>query len=139
MFGKVLSSVIIIVVVYILGIFLAPVLTDSIGEKLGIASVHTTIRNFKGGVDATSDTLLQIRDASGAISGVRDVVNKANETINQTSETISSIRQTGEQKMQQFQKTADSIKKANDAITEVQNNVSELTSLTGATSTGAKQ
>ena len=47
MFSKVLSSMIIIVVLYILGIFLAPVLTDSVGDMLGITSVNTKIREFK--------------------------------------------------------------------------------------------
>jgi len=145
MFSKILSSVIIIAVLYILGVFLAPNLTNSIGEYLGIASVNTTIRGFKSGVDSTSDTLLQIKDASGAINGVRDIVQQANNAVDQTTQTINTIRQTGEQKVEQVQKTVDSVKKAGEAISEVQNNLSALTSisggstLTGSTDTGSIQ
>lgn len=128
-----------IAVLYILGIFLAPNLTDSIAENLGIMSINTTIRNLKSGADSTSDTLLQIKDASGAIGTARSIATQANETLQKTTETINTIRQVGGQKIQQIQKTADSVQKASQAIGEVQDNLSELTTLSGASSTGTTQ
>ncbi|MDD2891800.1 MAG: hypothetical protein PHQ95_02440 [Candidatus Gracilibacteria bacterium] len=133
MIGKIFASIILISVLYIFGIFFAPNLTDSVAEKLGITSVNTIIRQIKNGVDSTSETLLQINDASGAVNSVRDIVDQANEKINQTTEMINTIRQTGEQTIQQVQKTADSIRKAGEAITEVQNNITSLVTLSGTT------
>ncbi|MDD2916232.1 MAG: hypothetical protein PHH70_00100 [Candidatus Gracilibacteria bacterium] len=133
MIGKMFASLILILVLYVFGVFFAPNLSDSVAERLGILSVNTTIRQLKNGVDSTSDTLLQIKDASGALNGVRGIVDQANEKINQTTETINTIRQVGEQKIEQVQKTADSIKKAGEAINEVQNNITNLTSLSGST------
>lgn len=95
-------------------------------------SINTNIRDLKNGADTTSDTLLQIKDASDTLSGVRNIVNQANEKINQTSQTISNLRQMGEEKVEQAQKTADSIKKAGEAIGEVQANISTLTTLSGS-------
>lgn len=134
MIGKIFASFILIFVLYVFGVFFAPNLTDMIAENIGMMSVNSTIRQLKDGADSTSETLLQINDASGAINSVRNVVNQANEKINQTTETINVIRQAGEQKVQQVQKTADSIQKAGEAITAVQNNLSELTSLSGSVS-----
>ncbi|NCP76696.1 hypothetical protein GW819_03215 [Candidatus Gracilibacteria bacterium] len=134
MLGKIFASIILISVVYIFCVFLAPNLADSMAEKLGISSVNTTIRQLKDGVDSTSDTLLQINNASGAINGVRNFATQANEKINQTTEMINSIRQTGEQKIQQVQQTAESIRKAQEAINEVQNNIANLTSISGSVS-----
>ncbi len=139
MFGKLFASILLIVVIYILGIFLAPNLADSIGESLGIMSINTTIRNLKSGADSTSDTLLQIKDASGAIGTARSIATQANEAIGKTAETINTIRQVGGQKIQQVQKTVESIDKASQALGEVQNNLSALTTLSGATATGATQ
>lgn len=133
MIGKIFASIILISVLYIFGIFFAPNLTDSVAEKLGITSVNTIIRQIKNGVDSTSETLLQINDASWAVNSVRDIVDQANEKINQTTEMINTIRQTGEQTIQQVQKTADSIRKAGEAITEVQNNITSLVTLSGTT------
>ena len=82
MLGKIFASIILISVVYIFCVFLAPNLADSMAEKLGISSVNTTIRQLKDGVDSTSDTLLQINNASGAINGVRNFATQANEKIN---------------------------------------------------------
>lgn len=132
MIGKIFASAILLSVLYIFGIFLAPNLADSVAERLGITSVNTIVRQLKDSADSTSETLLQIKDASGAINGVRDVVSQMNEKIGQTTETINAIRQAGEQKVQLAQKTADSIQKATEAINEVQNNVSALTSLSGS-------
>jgi len=134
MLGKIFASIILISVVYIFCVFLGPNLADSMAEKLGISSVNTTIRQLKDGVDSTSDTLLQINNASGAINGVRNFATQANEKINQTTEMINSIRQTGEQKIQQVQQTAESIRKAQEAINEVQNNIANLTSISGSVS-----
>lgn len=64
MVGKIFASCILIGVLYVFGVFFAPVLTDGLAEKLGIASVNTTIRQLKDGADSTSETLLQIKDAS---------------------------------------------------------------------------
>lgn len=139
MFGKIFASIVLIAVLYILGIFLAPNLADSIAESLGIISVNTTIRDLKSGADSTSDTLLQIKDASGAIGTARSIATQANETIQKTTETFNTIRQVGEQKVQQVQKTAESIDKASQAISEVQSNLSELTTLSWVTSTGMTQ
>lgn len=139
MFGKIFASIVLIAVVYILGIFLAPNLADNLAENLGIMSVNTTIRDIKSGADSTSDTLLQIKDASGAIGTARSIATQANETIQKTTETINAIRQVGEQKIQQVQKTAESIDKASQAIGEVQDNLSALTTLSGATATGVTQ
>lgn len=132
MIGKIFASIILVIVLYIFGVFFAPNLADSIATKLGINSVNTAIRQLKDGADSTSETLLQIKDASGAISSVRELANQASERIGKTTETIKTIRQTGEQKVQQVQKTADSIKKAGEAISEVQGNLTELTSLSGS-------
>lgn len=129
MIGKIFASIILISVVYIFGVFFAPNITDSLAEKIGTLSINTTIRQLKIGLDTTSETLLQIKDASGAINNVRDIVNQANEKINQTAETINNIRQVGEQKVQQVQKTADSIQKAGAAISAVQDNLNALTSI----------
>jgi len=134
MLGKIFASIILISVVYIFCVLLAPNLADSVAENIGISSVNTTIRQLKDGVDSTSDTLLQINDASGAINGVRNFATQANEKINQTTEMINSIRQTGEQKIQQVQQTAESIRKAQEAINEVQNNIANLTSISGSVS-----
>lgn len=132
MIGKIFASLILISVLYVFGVFFAPNLSDTVAEKLGIISVNTTIRSLKTGADTTSDTLLQLKDASGAINNVRDIVNQANEKINQTSQTINNLRQMGEEKVEQAQKTADSIKKAGEAIGEVQANISTLTTLSGS-------
>lgn len=132
MIGKIFASIILVIVLYIFGVFFAPNLADSIATKLGINSVNTAIRQLKDGADSTSETLLQIKDASGAISSVRELANQASERIGKTTETINTIRQTGEQKVQQVQKTADSIKKAGEAINEVQGNLNELTSFSGS-------
>ena len=132
MLGKVFASAILIAVLYIFWVFFAPNLTDDIAKKMGILHMNSVIRQFKQWADVTSDTLLQIKDASWAIGGVRGIVKQANETINQTSEAINSIRQAWEQKIEQVQKTADSIQRASEAISEVQNNVSALTSFSGA-------
>lgn len=129
MVGKIFASFILIAVLYVFAVFFAPNLSDSVAEKLGMISVNTTIRQLKNGADYTSDTLLQIKDASGAINGVRGVVDQLNEKTGQMSNTINTIRQVGEQKVEQVQKTADSIKKAGEAITEVQGNITELTTL----------
>lgn len=64
MVGKIFASLILIAVLYIFGVFFAPNLTDGIAERLGIASVNTAIRQAKNGADSTSETLLQIKDAS---------------------------------------------------------------------------
>lgn len=132
MVGKIFASLILISVLYVFGVFFAPNLTDDIAEKLGISFINDSIRQMKDGADSTSDTLLQIQDASGAINGVRGVVDRLNETLEQTNETINTIRQTGEQKVEEVQKTADSIKKAGEAINEVQSNITNLTSLSGS-------
>ncbi len=132
MIGQVFASLILLSVSYVFWVFFAPNLSDSVAEKLGILSINTAIRDLKDGADTTSDTLLQIKDASGAIGNVRDIVNQANEKINQTSQTISNLRQMGEEKVEQAQKTADSIKKAGEAIGEVQANITTLTSLSGS-------
>ncbi|MDD5197537.1 MAG: hypothetical protein PHN60_01615 [Candidatus Gracilibacteria bacterium] len=132
MIGKIFASIVLISVLYVFGVFFAPNLSDNVAEKLGITSVNTLVRQLKNGADSTSETLLQIRDASGAINNVRGIVDQANEKINKTTEMINTIRQTGEQKIGQVQKTAESIKKAGEAITEVQNNISNLTSLSGS-------
>lgn len=134
MIGKIFASLILISVLYVFGVFFAPNLTDSVADKLGITSVNTTIRQLKNSADSTSETLLQIKDASGAINSVRNAVNQANEKINQTTETINTIRQTGEKKVEQGKKVVDSIQKAGDAISEVQNNLNEFTSLSGSVS-----
>ena len=134
MLGKIFASIILIAVLYTLWVFLAPALSDSVADKLGILGVNNLIRDFKNGADSTSETLLQIKDASWAINGVRDFANQANEKINQTSEMINGIRQTTEQKVQQAQKTADSIKRAGEAVSEVQNNLSSLASFSWQTS-----
>lgn len=139
MFGKIFASIVLIAVLYILGIFLAPNLADNLGESLGIISVNTTIRNLKSGADSTSDTLLQIKDASGAIDTARSIATQANDTIKKTTETINTIRQVGEQKVQQVQKTAESVQKAGQAISEIQDNISALTTLSGVTATGVTQ
>lgn len=94
MLGKIFASTILIAVLYIFGVFFAPNLTDTLAEKLGTSSVNTLIRQLKNGADSTSETLLQIKDASGAISNVRGIVNQANEKINKTTEMINTIRQT---------------------------------------------
>jgi methyl-accepting chemotaxis protein len=99
-----------------------------------MTAINVTIRQLKDGADSTSTTLLQIQDASGAINGVRGIVDQANEKINQTTQMVNGIRQVGEQKIEQVQKTADSIKKAGEAINEVQNNLNSLTTLSGSTS-----
>ncbi|MDD5376743.1 MAG: hypothetical protein PHH16_01365 [Candidatus Gracilibacteria bacterium] len=132
MIGKIFASFILVSVLYVFGVFFAPNLTDNVAEKLGIVSVNAIIRQLKDGADSTSDTLLQIKDASGAINGVRSVVDQLNQKTGQITETINTIRQTGEQKVEQVQKTADSIKKAGEAISEVQANLSTLTSLSGS-------
>jgi len=139
MFGKILASIVLIIVLYILGVFLAPNFMDSIAERLGMMSVNTIIRNLKSGADSTSDTLLQIKDASGAIGTARSIATQANDTLQKTTETINTIRQVGEQKVQQVQKTAESVQKAGQAISEVQDNISELTTLSWMTSTGVSQ
>ncbi len=134
MIGKIFASLIILSVLYVFGVFFAPNLVDNIAENIGMMPVNTTIRQLKDGADSTSTTLLQINDASGAINGVRNIVNQANEKINQTTETINAIRQVGEQKVQQVQQTADSIQRAGEAITTVQNNLNALASLSGSVS-----
>jgi hypothetical protein len=64
MIGKFFASIILISVLYVFGIFFAPNFTDSIAEKLGIMPTNTIIRQLKSGADVTSETLLQINDAS---------------------------------------------------------------------------
>lgn len=132
MIGKIFASGILVIVLYVFGVFFAPNLADNLAEKMGTTSFNTFIRQLKDGADSTSETLLQVKDASGAINGVRDFAAQANEKINQTTEMINSLRQAGEQKVAQVQKTADSIKKAGEAISEVQNNITNLTSLSGS-------
>lgn len=132
MFGKIFASIVLIVVLYILGIFLAPNLVDSIAESLGIMSINTTIRDLKSGADSTSDTLLQIKDASW-------VINSAREAVNKTVQHVETTKQIIDQKVEQVQKTAESIDRASQAISEVQSNLSELTTLSGVTSTGSTQ
>lgn len=94
MVGKIFASFILISVLYAFGVFFAPNLADSLAEKAGIMPLNTFVRQLKSGADATSDTLLQIKDASGAISNVRGIVDQANEKINQTSQMVNNIRQT---------------------------------------------
>lgn len=134
MIGKIFASCILISVLYVFGVFFAPNLSDGMAERLGISSVNTVIRNLKNGADTTSDTLLQIKDASGAIGGVRGIVDQANQQINETTAAINQIRQVGEEKVEQVQKTADSIKKAGEALSEVQSNITSLTTLSGSAS-----
>ncbi len=94
MIGKIFASIVLISVLYVFGVFFAPNLSDNVAEKLGITSVNTLVRQLKNGADSTSETLLQIRDASGAINNVRGIVDQANEKINKTTEMINTIRQT---------------------------------------------
>lgn len=139
MFGKIFASIMLIAVLYTLSVFLAPNLADSIADRLGMMPINTTLRDLKSGADSTSDTLLQIKDASGAIGTARSIATQANEAIGKTAETINTIREVGGQKIQQVQKTAESIDKASQALGEVQDNLSALTTLSGATSTGSTQ
>lgn len=127
MLGKIFASIIIIVVLYIFGIFFAPNLSDSLATKLGIFSFNTMVRDIKNGVDSTSETLLQIQSASGTIGSARDAVNKTLEGVETTKKFI-------DQKVQQGEKVVDSVNKTRESISELQDNVSELTSLSGTVS-----
>ena len=134
MIGKIFASSILISVLYVFGIFFAPNLSDSIAEELGIGSINTIVRQLKTGADSTSETLLQIQDASGAVNSVRDAVNQMNKKTEQISDTINTIRQVGEQKVEQVQKTVDSVRRVGSGIIEVQQNLSELKNLSGSVS-----
>lgn len=94
MLGKIFASIVLIAVLYAFGVFFAPNLADSVAERIGTISVNTMIRQLKIEADTASETLLQIKDASGAINGVRDFANQANVKIGQTAETINAIRLT---------------------------------------------
>lgn len=132
MFGKIFASFILITVLYVFGVFFAPNLSDSVAEKLGIMSVNTTLRQLKNGADTTSETLLQIKDASEMINSARDAVNKTVESVETTKQMIN-------QKVQQGEKVVDSVKKTQESITELRNNVSELTSFSGAVTLSGTQ
>lgn len=132
MFGKIFASFILIAVLYIFGVFFAPNLSDSVAEKLGIMSVNTTLRQLKNGADTTSETLLQIKDASGIISSARDAVHKTVEGVETTKQMIN-------QKVQQGERVVDSVKKTQESFTELQNNVSELTSFSGSVTLSGAQ
>lgn len=47
MFGKILASIFLIVVFYILAVFLAPNLSDGVADKLGMSGVNITLRDIK--------------------------------------------------------------------------------------------
>lgn len=129
MFGKLISSIILISVLYILSVFFAPHFADGVADILGFPALNNTIRGIKSGVDSTSTALLQIQEGSGIINSARDAVQKTTERANMVRDTI-------QQKVQQGEKVVNSVQKATEAAKELQNNINDFASLSGTSATG---
>lgn len=119
---KVISFIVIIITLYILGIFLLPAQADFIASKIWILSLNEKIRWAKTGVDEVSDTLIQMKDAESNIDYARDVMDKTVKTIDSTKKTV-------EQKIEQTEKVIESSKKVIDSTKELKQNVDNLTTI----------
>ena len=64
MFLKILSIALLFSVVYVLGVFLAPIQTDEIGKVLGIYEFNAHIRESKLKLDSVTNSALNVSSQS---------------------------------------------------------------------------
>ena len=132
--GKIFSLLILLFTVYLIAIFFAPSIADSIGQDLWVLSFNTWVRELKWGADTVSEDILQLKDAWDTLSWARSVVDKTKDLIQKTQQWIETTRQTIQTKVDQVNKVADSFEKTKNSVTELQKNIDNLTTFdTGTT------
>ncbi|MDQ1343782.1 MAG: hypothetical protein QG650_502 [Patescibacteria group bacterium] len=132
MISRILWSFVLITTLYVVSVFLLPEKADEIGDVLRIKTFNEVLRETKNGSseDIVVPGLKELNEGSGALQNARRTVADVKNQVEQTRNVV-------ETKVEQTKKVVNSVQKTAGAIEELKNNVSELTTLTGASATGS--
>lgn len=133
MFTKFFAFILLIIIVYVLGVFVAPGITDTYGNP----SLNTWIRQLKTEADT-----LPSKDPKTLYESLRWTVQTATETasgyiwsgrqiIEETKKTIDTTKQIIDEKVEQAHKAKESVEKAYDAVNQAKNDIQNLTTNSG--------
>ncbi|MDD2487050.1 MAG: hypothetical protein PHS92_01655 [Candidatus Gracilibacteria bacterium] len=124
-FTKFLSSLLIIIVIYVLAVFLFPNEVDRFSKKISLYEANMFIRNVKLESLKFSDKLLNVKSSQDVIGKAKDIADSANQAIDSTKDVIT-------KKIEQTNKVIKNGEKVINATTEFKESVSELSSLSGS-------
>ncbi|EKE30123.1 MAG: hypothetical protein ACD_2C00039G0007 [uncultured bacterium (gcode 4)] len=135
---KFVSSLIIIITLYLLWVFLLPkTLVDEYGVKFWTYELNESILdlkknadNFWSGASDITDSMLQIKQSQELIDNTRKTIKDTNDSIKKTQETI-------EEKIDQTNKVIDSTKKVIDSTSKLKEDISTLTTMSWSSDSGA--
>lgn len=140
MIKKLFWILILLAVVYTLGVFYTPSVTDSVGKQLGISGYNEFIKSFKWNLDQVSTDIPTKNElvewSKAALSGALDIKDTVIGTITDTKGKIDSVRSTlswaestYNDAKDTFDQAKDFVEWASEKVQKVQetlNNVSEL-------------
>jgi peptidoglycan hydrolase CwlO-like protein len=119
MFPRIVACIILLLVIYMLGVFLLPDITDQYGD----AQINQKIRSLKSGMEnytGSSTSLFQ------------DLQSQSNKLIDETTKTIDHIQTTVDTKTEQIQQTTESVQKALDAVQKAKSDIEKLSTFSGS-------
>ncbi len=98
MIKKFIWIVILLWVLYTLGVFYAPAVTDSVGKQLGIEGYNSFVKSFKWNLDQVSTDIPSkwefLQGSKAALSGALDLKDTVIWSISETKDKIDSVRST---------------------------------------------
>lgn len=130
---KIFSFILLVWAVYTLSIFFAPAQADEIGALIGAPGFNDQVRSLKGRIDGVSDTLVELKNATGGI------LDDAGRVVDQARSVVGTTRDILDTKVNQTKQVVDSVNKLSDAASAVKSNIDALTTLSGATLSGSNQ
>ncbi len=125
---KIIFTVVLIVIIYVLWVFLFPTQVDKIATDIWILEFNLKIRGLKSWADNVSENLLQIKSWEEIIDKAKNVANDISWSINTTKNVI-------QEKVEQWNKVINSAKKTWESLNELRENISDFTTLSWSTST----
>ena len=122
MVAKIISTVVIVAVVYVLLVFLSPATADRIGGTIGTTALNTQIRGWKDSLDGFT------RKSSGVSSGatLSGEIDSVNSTLQSVKDRADAAKQVLNQKAQQVNDVVDTAKQVGSDLQATRNHVQEL-------------
>lgn len=117
---KILLIISIIIIVYVMIIFIKPVIADKIAWVLWIQSINKIILNFKYKLDGTSTKIPSKKELEEAYSWAKDKVTEIKDNIDDIRKTADDLKWTYNETKDLINQTWEKINKVKDTLNDIQ-------------------
>ncbi|MDD5770071.1 MAG: hypothetical protein PHE25_03820 [Candidatus Gracilibacteria bacterium] len=129
---KIVSFILIILVLYIVGIFIFPDYINQIGEKLGLSSFNQSVINFKTDIEKSITDYDPVGKVNQTKQQAIEIKQKMETQVQETKQKIETIQTKVDNVEKSIDNTTKAVNQTVNSLNDLTNSVSNVISSTGS-------